>query len=462
MNQTVVIIGAGPAGLTAAYNLLNNTLKKPEVYIIEATNSVGGISKTINCSGFSYDLGGHRYLSSNPRIIELWRSIIGEDLLSVARSSKILYDGKLIDYPIKLDLSIIKSVGIINFLKVLSSYILSKLSQRKEITLEDLFINRFGTTLYSLFFDAYTEKVWGRQANLIPSEWGRQRIGNVSILQLLYNLFGMQQSEMSTSRCFYYPKHGSGQLWNSMAERINLLGGHIILNDPVQLIEIKEHKAVNIICRSGRRYVPDHIISSMPVRELFDCFQKVPYKVKKISSSLPYRNIIVVGLVLPIVSIQRNSFLFSGKDITQDQWIYVQDKEIIAGRIQIFNNWSSELCREKDSICVGLEYFCDEGSSIWIKDKANLINIVVNDLIKLKIISHGTRIEKIEYTKISNAYPCYWDGYEHFDKLIQYLNQSIKNLYLVGRNGLHQYYNIDKAMETALTVSDNLNHCLLN
>ena len=490
--KRIIIAGAGPAGLTFAYDLLKKS-KNYDVIIFEESNDIGGIAKTINYKGNRIDIGGHRFFTKEAIINDIWKEILplqgklskddlflkrnielnqsGPDpektndvLLKRKRVSRILFDKKFYDYPISLKFETLKNMGFIRTLKVIFSYLKSIIFKRKEKNLEDFYINRFGKKLYSLFFKDYTTKVWGRKPSCIDSSWGKQRVKGISIRRILVNafkkLFNIKYKNKETSLIeeFVYPKLGPGYLYESMAKKIIELGGSIITNSKV----IKINNVNNIIKditiinnkKETKNYKCDYFVSTMPIKDLINGMS-TPKSINNIANGLPYRDFITFGILVKKLKIKNNTNIKTINNIIPDTWLYIQDNSVKLGRIQIFNNWSPYMVKDyKKTIWLGLECFCNEDDDFWKLSKKESIEYAINELVKLNLIDKKNVIDATRI-KIKKAYPAYFDSYSEIDKIKKYLNK-INNLYCIGRNGQHRYNNMDHSMMTALIAVDSL------
>jgi len=471
--KIAVIIGAGPAGLTAAYELLKNTNIKP--IILEKSSDLGGISKTLNFKGNRIDLGGHRFFSKSDRVMKWWLDILpiqgsnedssDEIMLVRQRKSRIYFAKQFFDYPLSFSQDTMRKLGFSRLVRIGFSYLKSLAFPIKpEKNLEEFFINRFGKELYLTFFKSYTEKVWGVPCNHISAEWGAQRIKGLSIKKaiehFLTQLKGTQSSisqkniETSLIEKFLYPKYGPGQMWETVAKKVKSMGGKIDINSEVKKFHIKNNKiiAVEVINKKSnkiRKIKADYFFSTMPVQELISSLSiKVPDEIKRISSGLLYRDFITVGLLLNKLKLTENS-----KPI-KDNWIYIQDPEVRVGRMQIFNNWSPHLVEDKSKIWIGLEYVCYKTDKIWSLSNKEMANFAISEMEKIGVID---KKEILDYTvaKMEKTYPAYFGTYSQFGKIKEYLNK-FENLFLIGRNGMHKYNNQDHSMLTAMTAVENI------
>jgi protoporphyrinogen oxidase len=460
--KVAIVIGAGPAGLTAAYELLKKTNIRP--IIIESLNQVGGLSRTVNYKGNRIDIGGHRFFSKSKKINKWWNNFLKEGdpenldnvILRRSRLSRIYFLRKFFDYPISLSLRTLLNLGFIRTLKIGFSYIKIRLFPiRDEKNLQDFFINRFGKELYNTFFKDYTKKVWGVSCDKIDSSWGAQRIKGVSItkavLHALKSLFKLSNNNVETSLIseFLYPKFGPGQMWEVVAEQIKKLGGQIYLEHDVVFIDSKNGKLnqVKVLDKKNNKIINiefDYIFSSMPVKDLVNSLNtNISVELKKISDGLIYRDFITVGVLL-----KKLKFNIS------DNWIYIQEKDVNVGRIQIFNNWSPYMVKNSNNIWIGLEYFCQEGDELWNKSNKDFIDMAIEELLKLGFIDKDFVLDST-VIKVKKAYPAYFGTYKKFDLLKNVLNK-FENLYLIGRNGMHRYNNMDHSMLSAIQAVENI------
>lgn len=441
MKKNIIIIGAGPAGLTAAYELLKTN--QYNVTILEETKFIGGIAKTFNHNENRIDIGGHRFFSKISKVNNWWDEVLDEKFLIRSRKSRILYERKFYDYPVALNSTTIKNLGILRFFKIGFSYLKSVIFKKEENTLEDFFINRFGYELYATFFKDYTEKVWGVPCNKIDALFGHQRVKGLSIrsvlLHMLKKAFGNLNSknvETSLIEEFKYPKHGPGQLWENVAQKVLDLGGEILFNEKVSALEIKDNKIQGVETQNNQ-YKANYIFSSMPIKDLITSIKQAPKDIKKLAKNLEYRDFITVGLLL------KNSKL----DQLKDNWIYIQESDVKVGRLQIFNNWSPYLVKDKSTTWIGLEYFCNEGDELWSMEKERFINFAIDEMEKLDLIKKDNILDSIQL-KVKKAYPSYFGSYDRFDEIKEYLS-TLENLYCIGRNGQHRYNNMDHSMMTS-------------
>ncbi|MCK4654140.1 MAG: NAD(P)/FAD-dependent oxidoreductase, partial [Candidatus Cloacimonetes bacterium] len=492
--KTAIIIGAGPAGLTAAYELLIKTDIKPIIF--EATNDIGGISKTVNYKGNRIDLGGHRFFSKSERVMKWWQKILPlqgapskDDLmldrkiplskeknspdpqkqdnvmLIRSRLSRIFFLRKFFDYPISINLQTFKNLGFLRIIKIGMSYIKARLFRIKnEKNLEDFFINRFGKELYLTFFKDYTEKVWGVPCNKIKPEWGAQRIKGLSIskaiIHALKNIFSkdasidQKKTETSLIEQFMYPKYGPGQLWEKVAGLIEKKGGEVNLNQRVVGIETNNDKIISVTIHNEKndkelKVEGDYFFSTMSVKDLIKSMgDQVPKEVRKISAGLIYRDFVTVGLLLEKMKIENETKHKTVNKIIPDNWIYIQERDVKVGRLQIFNNWSPYLVKDENKVWIGLEYFCSEGDELWEMTDENFSSFAIEEFCKIEMIKKEDVLDSV-VIRMPKTYPAYFGSYDRFDVIREYTDK-FENLFLIGRNGMHRYNNQDHSMLTAI------------
>lgn len=493
--KTAIIIGAGPAGLTAAYELLEKSNIHP--IVIEKENFVGGISRTVNYKGNRIDIGGHRFFTKNEQVQKIWNELMpiqgepsiddkilnneknlhigGPDpekvdnvFLVRRRISRILYLRKFFDYPISLKLRTILNLGLVNTLKAGIGYVWSSLFKRKEDSLEDFMINRFGIKLYKMFFEDYTEKVWGKKPREISASWGAQRIKGLSLRKAIISAITkpfrkkdllQKNTETSLIENFSYPKKGPGQFWETMANKIVEKGGQVILNTNVDKISLVNGK-INILKCSSHGKVKeinaDYVFSSMPICDLIKSIDaEVPKEIYDIATNLPYRDFMTVGLLVNKLKIKNTTSIKTVSNIVPDCWIYIQEPDVKLGRIQVFNNWSPYMVSDfENNVWIGLEYFCNEDDKLWKMSDDEFINFAIDEVVKIGIIDKEDVLDQIRI-KVNKAYPAYFGVYDKFGNVKNYLN-SINNLYCIGRNGQHRYNNMDHSMITAMEAVNSI------
>ena len=488
--KTVVIIGAGPAGLTAAYKILSETDKKP--IILEESQFIGGISRTVDHNGNRMDLGGHRFFSKDEEIMDFWKELMpiqgkpsfddallgrekplhenGPDpekeervMLVRDRVSRIYFLKKFFDYPVSLSAQTLKNMGFRNTMRVGFGYMKSVFFKKPEDSLENFYINRFGRPLYEMFFEDYTTKLWGISPKEISADWGAQRVKGLSlskaVLSVLKKPFtkkGVEQKNVETSLIerFIYPKKGPGQLWETLAEEIVSRGGKIELNTKVVGINTEKGRVVSVVAEKDDEkieYNGECFISSMPIKDLVSGMngETVPEKVKTVAENLPYRDFITVGVLVDKLKIKNQTDKKTVSDIVPDCWIYIQERDVKMGRLQIFNNWSPYMVKDlENSVFIGLEYFCNENDEMWNMTDEDFINFAVQELDYIGIIDKADVKDTIRI-KVKKAYPAYFGVYKDFDTVREYLD-NFENLFCIGRNGQHRYNNMDHSMLTAI------------
>jgi len=492
--ECAIIIGAGPAGLTAAYELAHRSNIRP--IVLEKSEYMGGISRTVNYKGNRIDIGGHRFFSKSDRVMDWWLQILplqnavdGQKeityqnqtrtiqqsgntnparseavMLIRERLSRIYYMRKFFSYPISLSPQTLKNLGLLKLMRIGVSYSLVALFPRKnEKTLEDFLINRFGKELYLTFFKSYTEKVWGVPCNEISAEWGAQRIKGLSIYKTLLHaakkIFGKlkpapgkleKSTETSLIERFMYPKYGPGQMWEEVARRVKERGGEILSSWTVERIVqerpvIRGVHARNLATGESRCFTGSYFFSTMPIRELMKSLEPAPPpEIRKITDGLIYRDFLIVGALC------KSSRLASLKD----NWIYIQDAGVQAGRMQIFNNWSPYMVADPTTQWIGLEYFCNDTDPLWHEKDADLLKFAEAELEKMGLLGPKEMLDGT-VVRMPKSYPAYFGTYDQMPVVIEWVNR-IDNLYLIGRNGMHKYNNQDHSMLTAMTAVDNI------
>mgnify|MGYP004643783685 FL=1 len=493
--KKVIIIGAGPAGLTAGYELLKDQDDEYEVVILEEENQVGGISKTVRYNGNRMDIGGHRFFSKDENVMDFWENLMPvqgapsyddkklnrekplvkdgpdpekEDKVMLVRDrvSRIYYLKKFFDYPVSLKLETFTNMGLIRTIKAGFSYLKSIFVKKKETSLENFYINRFGKVLYGMFFEKYTEKLWGRHPSVISADWGSQRVKGLSITAVIKDMFRKifnpksKKVETSLIEQFWYPKYGPGQLWENLADEIEKNGGKILKQHSVQKINLKENKITSVECVCDGKievFEGDIFISSMPLKDLVEDMKEepVPEDIKNIATGLPYRDFMTVGLLLKKLDLKNKTKIKTLGNIVPDCWIYVQEPDVKLGRIQIFNNWSPYMVSNPEkNVWIGLEYFCNEGDEYWNMSDEEFTKFAIKELVSMGVIEESDVLDS-HRERVKKAYPAYFDTYSEIDKLIEYLN-GFENLYCVGRNGQHRYNNMDHSMVTAMETVKNI------
>jgi protoporphyrinogen oxidase len=527
-NQRAIIIGAGPAGLTAALELLRRTGIQP--IVLEASDAIGGISRTIQYKGNRMDIGGHRFFSKSDRVMQWWLDVMplespskdgsnasgpiriqyqgkqrelnpgqvalpGSSILATSvalaeppsnpdlvmllrpRKSRIYFLRRFFDYPIRLTADTLLNLGLIRTFRAGLSYLHAALFPRKnEATLEDFLVNRFGRQLYRLFFESYTEKVWGVPCNKISAEWGAQRIKGLSLKGVILhflkkaiapksdpsnrsgaaanNGIAQKQTETSLIEQFLYPKLGPGQLWEHVAEMVQQDGGELHTGLSVDRLILSRNRitGVEAIARDGERFSfkADYVFSTMPVQELIRALSvPAPEEVRAVSDGLVYRDFITVGLLAAKLAVHEKD----GSPL-KDNWIYIQEPDVQVGRLQIFNNWSPAMVADPSKTWIGLEYFCYQTDPIWNLSDEAMIDLAKEEIARIGILNKEDVLDA-HVARVPKTYPAYFGTYDRFDTIRNYTD-GIENLFLVGRNGMHKYNNQDHSMLTAMTAVDNI------
>ncbi len=493
--KKVVIIGAGPAGITAAYELLKSECGM-EVIVLEESQAVGGISRTVRHNGNRMDIGGHRFFSKDQSVNKWWEEVMpkqgkptyddivlnrtmplkegGPDpekedrvMLRRNRVSRIYYGRKFFDYPVKMNATTIKNMGFVTTMQAGFSYLKSVFVKKEENCLENFYINRFGRKLYSMFFEGYTEKLWGRHPREISADWGAQRVKGLSIIAIIKDNFNKMLPNPDTTKVetslieeFDYPKFGPGQLWECAASDVEKWGGQIKFGCRVTNVTTEGNKAksVTYVNSDGESVTmeADYVISSMPVKDLVAGMNDVPANVKEVAAGLPYRDFVTIGLLLPKINLKNETELKTLNNIVPDCWIYVQDAGVKLGRIQIFNNWSPYMVEKpEDTVWIGLEYFCEEGDKYWNMSEEEWVDFGCKELVNMGVIDSREDVMDFHRENVKKAYPAYFDTYDRMNEAVEYLS-SIENLFCVGRNGQHRYNNMDHSMVTSFETVHNI------
>lgn len=492
--QKVWIIGAGPAGLTAAYELLKHGY---DVTVLEQSHEIGGISKTVRYQGNRMDIGGHRFFSKDQRVMDWWADIMPlqgapsfddrvlgrpvplsaggpdpekEDRVMLVRNrvSRIYYAKHFFDYPISLKMETLKTMGFATTMQVGFSFLAATLHKRPNDNLENYYINSFGKKLYGMFFEGYTEKLWGRHPREIDASWGKQRTKELSIFGILKDMFSkvfvskeQRSKHVQTSLIeeFRYPKYGPGQLWETVAAEVEKMGGKILLGAEALGLttEVGRVRSLRYRDESGEHEAEaDVFFSSMPVKDLVAGMNDVPADVARVAAGLPYRDFVTVGLLVDRLNLKNETAHKTLGNIVPDCWIYVQDTNVKLGRIQIFNNWSPYMVEDPEhTVWIGLEYFCNEGDDFWNMSEEACVALAARELCAMGVIDSPDHVRMSHRERVKKAYPAYFDTYDEMDKVVSYLN-TFENLYCVGRNGQHRYNNMDHSMATSFEAVDNL------
>jgi len=500
--KQAVVIGAGPAGLTAAYELLTRADIRP--IVLEKSHHMGGISRTVNYKGNRIDIGGHRFFSKVDRVMAWWLQMLpleagqtgaaairyhgmerrveeapnGPDAVSEdrvmllrPRKSRIYYLRRFFDYPITLSKDTLLKLGAWRTAKIGLSYLKSALRPLpEERTLEQFLINRFGEELYHTFFKSYTEKVWGVPCDKISAEWGAQRIKGLSIRAALAHAFRkafpakakgdlhQKGTETSLIEQFLYPKFGPGQMWEEVARRVKGRGGEVLCGWRVDRVctdgwRVTAIEAVSEATGERRSFAGDYFFSTAPIQELMRSFDTLPpAEVLEVSDGLVYRDFITVGLLLRSLKIHDRTP--QGQKLIGDNWIYIQEPDVLLGRLQIFNNWSPFMVADASTVWLGLEYFCNRSDELWKMADEKMVALAKEELSRIGIIDAGEVLDAV-VLRVEKTYPAYFGTYDRFQEIRQYADRY-RNLFLIGRNGMHRYNNQDHSMLTAMMAVDNI------
>lgn len=498
--KVAIIAGAGPAGLTTALQLLEETNVTPIIF--EETGYIGGISRTAQYNGNRIDIGGHRFFSKSSEVTDFWERIMplqgapskddlllgttdfecsqgGPDpetqdivMLSRRRVSRIFFLRKFFDYPISMKKETFTNMGLANTMRAGMGYLWSCIHKLPETNLENFYINRFGRPLYEMFFEGYTEKVWGIHPSKLGADWGSQRVKGLSIMAVIKDMLAKasgrkdgkgKSKEVQTSLIeqFIYPKYGPGQLWETVADQIRSKGGTIELNAKVTNVEMDGNrvKSVTVAKPDGEQetFGCDYFISSMPIKDLVASISgtAIPENVCKTAHDLPYRDFITVGLCVDKLKIINHTKFKTYAQRVPDTWIYIQERDVRIGRLQIFNNWSPYMVKDyENTMWIGLEYFCTEGDDMWNMSDGDFIDMAISELEKIDILDKADVLDACRI-KVKKAYPAYYGSYYQLDCVRAFLDR-FDNLFCIGRNGQHRYNNMDHSMLTAMECVKNI------
>jgi len=440
----VVILGAGPAGLTAAYELSNLGLG---CVVLEQDSVVGGLARTVEHKGFRFDIGGHRFYTKVSLVEQIWREILGDDLLSRKRLSRIYYKSRFFRYPLQ-PVDAFRGLGPIEALRCGLSFVRSRLFPvLPETDFETWVSNRFGRRLFATFFRSYTEKVWGMDCREIAAEWAAQRIKGLSLWSLVKDAVlpvSAQKIKIKTLiKEFHYPRLGPGMLWTRMREIVEQRGVRVILNAPVEGVQLQSGKVLSVRA-GGKTYHGQHFISSIPIRELVAKLEPAAEQpLKDAAAQLRYRDFITVALIV------------RGRDLFPDNWIYVHDPATRAGRVQNYTNWSPDMTPDSELSCLGVEYFCNASDEIWKLEDEDLIALAKREMVQLGLVREQDVIDGT-VVRMPKAYPVYDRGYQDALRTVREFVARFSNLQLVGRNGMHRYNNQDHSMLTAILAARNI------
>jgi protoporphyrinogen oxidase len=452
--RKVVIMGAGPAGLTAAYELFKHDI--PVTILEKDPAQVGGLARTVEHKGYRFDIGGHRFFSKNQEVEDLWTEILGDEMLNRGRLSRIYYRGRFFAYPIKA-VNALWNLGPVEAVRCLASYARARLQPIKHPrSLEDWVRNQFGWRLFSIFFKTYTEKVWGISTKELSADWAAQRIKSLDLWlvirsALLPRRAAKNRGEVVTTLIdkFRYPRFGPGQMWERVAEIGAKKGSPVLFGRSIDRVKHDGGAVTSVVVRTPQGTLEEHsgtdFVSSIPIRELIGRLDPpAPDRVRRAAESLSYRDFISIALMI------------DRADVFPDNWIYIHDPSVKVGRIQNFKNWSPDMVPDQSKTCLGLEYFCFEGDGLWTSDDSTLIALATKELAQLGICSPEEVFDGV-VVRQQKAYPVYDDAYQsHVDAVRDHLQSHLPNLHLAGRNGMHKYNNQDHSMMTALLVARNI------
>jgi protoporphyrinogen oxidase len=497
-----IIMGAGPAGLTTAYELLTRTDIIP--IVLEKSDAMGGISRTLKYKGNRMDIGGHRFFSKSDRVMKWWLDVLpiektgnGEESITYQRAtrsvggaqhgpdpehedavmlvrrrkSRIYFLRRFFEYPITLSKDTLAKLGAARTVRIGLSYARSVAFPIRPVkSLEQFFINRFGKELYLTFFKSYTEKVWGVPCDEISAEWGEQRIKGLSVASTIWHIvrkafsgstdIAQKKTETSLIEKFLYPKYGPGQMWEEVARRVEEAGGRILKGFEVTGITIRENRVASVTAvdaGTGEASVfeGDFFFSTLPVKELIRSLEPAaPAAIAEISEGLMYRDFITVGLLVKKLKVTDEAGAGRAEKLITDNWIYIQEPDVIAGRLQIFNNWSPYMVADRDKVWLGVEYFCNDTDDLWKLPDEDMAKLAAGELAKIGIID-AEDLEDSTVFRMPKTYPAYFGTYDRFDTLREYVD-GFGNLFLIGRNGMHKYNNQDHSMLTAMIAVDNI------
>ena len=450
MTDSVVIMGAGPAGLTAAYELKKHGVKSTVVE--KDPTYVGGLARTAEHGGYRFDIGGHRFFSKSHEIEALWTEILGDEMLTRDRLSRIYYRGRYFDYPLRAVNALVK-LGPIETARCMSSYAWARLTPIKNPrTLEDWVRNQFGHRLFSIFFKTYTEKVWGISTKELSADWAAQRIKGLDMVSVIRNALLPPAKQKDRGEliktlidAFRYPRRGPGQMWEKVAAELAAAGTPVRMGEAVVAIHHEGGRVSAVETSTGQRYAGAHFISTLPMRELVHSIRPAPPRaVIEAADALHYRDFLTVVLIL------------DRADVFPDNWVYVHDPAVKVGRLQNFKRWSPEMVPDQGKTSIGMEYFCFEGDGLWTSTDQQLVELATQELTQLKICTPGEVLDGV-VVRMQKAYPVYDDHYQQNVAVIRdWLRAELPNLHLAGRNGMHKYNNQDHSMMTALVVARNI------
>jgi protoporphyrinogen oxidase len=449
-----VVIGGGPAGLTAAYQLAKYGL--PSV-ILERSDRVGGISRTETYKDYRFDIGGHRFFTQAPQVQHLWNEVLGDEFIKVPRLSRIYYQGKFFNYPLE-PVNAVTNLGILDSLLILYSYFKVKVRPLPvEENFEQWVTNRFGERLYQTFFKSYTEKVWGIACTQIRADWAAQRIKGLSLKKAVIDAIFGRNDTKTLIKEFDYPLLGPGMMWERFQEKLEAQGNPVGLNTEVVQVNRQGKRIISIIAKRGQEaweITADHFINTMPITALMHRLNPLPpQEILEAARQLKYRDFLIVPLII------------NEEELFPDNWIYIHSPEFKVGRIQNFKNWSPKMVPDTGKTCLGMEYFCSEGDELWEMADGDLIKLSTQEIVNLGLVDDRKKVEDGTVIRQKKAYPVYDSEYlQHLGTIKEHL-QTFENLQSVGRNGMHRYNNQDHSMLSALLAAENImgaNHDLWN
>jgi protoporphyrinogen oxidase len=441
--QTTLVLGGGPAGLTAGL-LLGRA--GGNVIVLEAESQVGGLAKTVEVDGYRFDLGGHRFFTKSLEVDALWREVLGDEFLLRPRMSRIYWNNRYLDYPLRGG-DVIRKLGPVELARCMASYLhVAARRDKADETFEDWVSNRFGRRLFELFFKSYTEKLWGVPTTEIRAEWAAQRIRGLSFFSAAKAAFFGNKGNKVKSLIseFNYPRYGPGQMWEAMARAIEEQGGEVLLDAPVERLELAGGRILEVEAGGVLYELPDAVISSLPLRDVVEMAHPHPARdVLDAARGLRYRDFLTVALVV------------DGEDLFPDNWIYIHEPKVRVGRIQNYRSWSPWMVPDPSKACVGLEYFCFAGDELWTMSDDDLVDLAATELEQLGLATRS-KVERGFVSRVPKAYPIYDSNYAGRVQSIRSWLDGIENLQQVGRNGLHRYNNSDHSMLTAMRAVDNV------
>ena len=438
----VVVLGAGPAGLTAAYELSNLGIA---CVVLERDTVVGGLARTVEYKGFRFDIGGHRFYTKLSLVQQIWREILGEDLLTRTRMSRIYYHAKFFRYPLE-PLDALRGLGVLESVRCGLSFVKSRMLPKfPESDFETWVSNRFGRRLFKTFFKSYTEKVWGVDCREIGAEWAAQRIQGLSVWSLLRDAVLPREGTgpKTLIKEFQYPRLGPGMLWSRMREIVEGRGVQVVLGAPVERLCWKEGQVASVEA-GGKEYEGGHVISSIAIRELIEKLDPgAPEALHRAGEEFKYRDFLTVALMV------------RARNLFPDNWVYVHEPNVLAGRVQNYKNWSADMTPSAEMSCLGVEYFCNERDAIWKSSDAELIELAKKEMVQLGLVREQDIVDGA-VARMAKAYPVYNRGYRHGLEVVRDFLSTVPNLQLVGRNGMHRYNNQDHSMLTGILAARNV------